>query len=138
MRKNLAKRALTTGEDLNDTVFGKIEEISKHIDELNNINDSNLPSSFYSKSTTIECLKEISTIVKEPFYQELEITDILKLTNIVGIACNGKIGEYPDPSVYIVKNIFPGCYMSMADIATAEEYSKSNKQFGSAWNQRRK
>ena len=125
--KNLAKRALTTGEDLNDAVFGEIEEISKNIDELNNIDDSNFPSSFYSTSTTVESLKEISTIVKEPFYKELEVTDVLKLINIVGIACNGKIGEYPDPSVYIVKNIFPGCYISMADIATAEEYSKGNK-----------
>ena len=101
--------------------------MSKNIGELNNIDNSSLPSSFYSTSTTIESLKEISKVVKEPFFQELEVTDILKLFNIVGIACNGKIGEYPDPTVYIVKNIFPGCYISMADIATAEEYSKGDK-----------
>lgn len=66
-------------------------------------------------------------IRKESFFQELQLPEILKLFNIVGIACNGKVGEYPDPSVYIVKNIYPGCYISMADIATAEEYSKGKE-----------
>ena len=125
--KNLAKRALNTGENINEIVFEEINNISKNIKELENIDYSSHPSSFYSTSTTIESLKDISELVNESFFKELEITDILKLINIVGIGCNGKIGEYPDPSVYIVKNIYPGCYISIADIATAEEYSKGNK-----------
>ena len=125
--KNLAKRALNSGEDLNGLILREVEEISKHIEELNDIDISSSPSSFYSTSTTLESLREISKIVKEPFFQELEAKDILKLFNVVGIACNGKIGEYPDPSVYIVNNIYPGCYISIADIATAEEYSKGIK-----------
>ena len=124
--KNLAKRALNSGE-LNSIVFKEITQISEHIDELNDIDDSGSPSSFYSTCTTIESLKEISKISKESFFAELEVTDILKLINIVGIACNGKVGEYPDPSVYLVKNIYPGCYISLADIVTAEEYSKGNE-----------
>ena len=123
--KSLAKRALNTG-NINQA-FNEIEEISKHIDELNDIENASLPLSFYSTCTTVESLKEICKIVKEPFYKELEVADILKLFNVVGIACNGKIGEYPDPSVYLVKNIYPGCYISMADIATAEEYSKGKE-----------
>jgi len=124
--KSLAKRALNSGE-LNTIIFKEINQISKNINELNDIDDSSNPSSFYSTCTTIDSLKEISNISKESFFNELEITDILKLINIVGIACNGKIGEYPDPSVYLVKSIFPGCYISLADIATAEEYSKGNE-----------
>ena len=123
--KSLAKRALNTG-DINQS-FNEIEEISRHVEDLNKIENSSLPLSFYSTCTTLESLKEMCKIVKEPFYKDLEVSDILKLFNIVGIACNGKIGEYPDPSVYLVKNIYPGCYISMADIATAEEYSKGNK-----------
>ena len=124
--KNLAKRAVNSG-DLLDIVIHEIEEISEHIDELNKINNSSLPTSFYSTFTTIDTLKELSKNVKEPFFKELEVTDILKLFNIVGVACNGNIGEYPDPSVYIVKNIYPGCYISMADIATSEEFSKGKQ-----------
>ena len=124
--KNLAKRALNSG-DLFDVAINEIEEISNHIDELNDIDNSSLPQSFYSTSTTIDSLRQISQKVKEPFFKELELTDILKLFNVVGIACNGKIGEYPDPSVYIVKNIYPGCYISMADIATVEEFTKGDK-----------
>ena len=125
--KSLAKRALISGEDLNEVTFKEIEEISKNINEIENLEFPFDPSSFYSTCTTIDSMKEISKISKEPFFNELEVTDILKLFNVVGIACNGKIGEYPDPSVYIVKNIYPGCYISMADIATAEEYTKGNK-----------
>ena len=124
--KNLAKRALNSG-DLLDIVIHELEEISEHINELNKIDNSSLPSSFYSTCTTIDSLKDISKNIKEEFFKELEVTDILKLFNIVGVACNGKIGEYPDPSVYIVKNIYPGCYISMADIATSEEFSKGDK-----------
>jgi hypothetical protein len=123
--KSLAKRALNSG-DLNQ-VFQEIEDISNHINELDNLECPFQPLSFYSICTTLESLKEISNISKESFYNELEISDILKLFNVVGIVCNGKIGEYPDPSVYLIKNIYPGCYISMADIATAEEISKGTK-----------
>ena len=54
-----------------------IEEISKHIEELNDIDISSSPSSFYSTSTTLESLREISKIVKEPFFQELEAKDLV-------------------------------------------------------------
>ena len=124
--KSLAKRALNTG-DLNTLIAKEIDEISKCIDELNDIDYSTHPSSFYSTCTTVESLKDIRNLVNEPIYDELEVSEVLKLINIVGIACNGKVGEYPDPSVYLVKNIYPGCYISMADIATAEEYSKGNE-----------
>ena len=127
--KSLAKRALNCGDlnNLRNIIFNEIKQISDNINELKDIDYSSHPSSFYSTCTTIESLQEISKLSKEPFFNELEIIEILKLINIVGIACNGKIGEYPDPSVYLVKNIYPGCYISLADIATAEEYSKGKE-----------
>ena len=124
--KNLAKRAINSGE-LDTIVFKEIKQISDNINELNDIDDSSNPSSFYSTSTTIESLKELSQVSKESFFNELDITEVLKLINIVGIACSGNVGEYPDPSVYLIKNVYPGCYISLADIATAEEYSKGNE-----------
>ena len=124
--KSLAKRALNSGE-LNSIIFKEIKQISDNINELQDIDYSSHPSSFYSTCTTVESLQEISKLSKEPFFDELDITEVLKLINIVGIACNGKIGEYPDPSVYLVKNIYPGCYISLADIVTAEEYTKGKE-----------
>ena len=124
--KSLAKRAMNSGE-LNSIIFKEIKQISDNINELQDIDYSSHPSSFYSTCTTVESLQEISNLSKEPFFNELDITEVLKLINIVGIACNGKIGEYPDPSVYLVKNIYPGCYISLADIVTAEEYTKGKE-----------
>ena len=124
--KSLAKRAINSG-DLHNIVFKEIQQMSDNIKELEDIDYSSHPSSFYSTCSTVESLLEITKLSKEPFFNELDITEVLKLINIVGIACNGKIGEYPDPSVYLVKNIYPGCYISMADIAAAEEYSKGKE-----------
>ena len=125
--KGLARIALRDEEDLNDVINKEIEEISNHINELNDIDYSKHPTSFYSTSTTIESLKDLCNLFKNPIFKELEITEILKFFNIVGIACNGNIGYYPDPSIYFLNKIFVGCYISIADIVTAEEYSKGKE-----------
>ena len=122
----MEKKALNFRE-LNIIIDKEIKQISDNIDELKNIEYSSHPTSFYSTCTTIESLKDISKLSKDPFFNELELTDVLKLIKIVGVACNGKIGEYHDPSSYIVKNIYPGCYISLADIVTVEEYSKGKE-----------
>ena len=125
--KSLAKKALGEDEDLNEVVFKEIGNISNHIEELDSIDYTKHPSSFYSTSTTLESLKDLAKLYKDPIFKEIQISDILKIFNIVGIACNGNIGDYPEPSVYYLKKIFPGCYISIADIATAEEYSKGSE-----------
>ena len=125
--KVLAKRALKDDEDLDEVISKEIGNISNHIEELNSIDYTTHPSSFYSTSTTVESLKELGQLYKEPIFKELQFSNILKLFNIVGIACNGKVGDYPDPSIYLLNKIFPGCYISIADIATAEEYSKGSE-----------
>eukprot|EP00833_Pecoramyces_ruminatium_P012738 jgi/Orpsp1_1/1186770/evm.model.d7180000053193.1 len=125
--KGLARRALKDGENLDDVIFREIKEISNHIDELNDIDSTNHPSSFYSISTTIESLKDLCSLYKNTIFNELEISDILKFFNIVGVACHGNIGDYPDPSIYLINKMYPGCYISIGDIITAEEYSKGNE-----------
>jgi hypothetical protein len=122
--KALAKRATNSIGDLQNTILKELKEISNHSNELNEIDTASYPISFYSTCNTVESIQEIIELMKDPTFQELELPDILKLFNVVGIACKGTIGEYPDPSMYLIKNIYPGCYISMADIATAEEYSK--------------
>ena len=111
----MQKGALKDGEDSNEVIFKEIEQISKHKEELNDIDYSKHHTSFYSTSKTAESIKNLSDLFKNPVFEELE--------NIVGIACNGNVGDYPDPSIYLLNKIYPGCYVSMADIATAEEYS---------------
>ena len=122
--KALAKRATNSIGDLQNTILKELKEISNHSNELNEIDTASYPISFYSTCNTVESIQEIIELMKDPTFQELELPDILKLFNVVGIACKGTIGEYPDPSMYLIKNIYPGCYISMADIVTAEEYSK--------------
>ena len=44
------------------------------------------------------------------------------------IAAFGKIDNYPDPLLYLAKSIYPGCYVSVSDIITAENITKSQKK----------
>ena len=75
--RSLAKRALNSGE-LNNIVFNEIKKITENIEELNDVDCTSHPSSFYSTCSTIESLKEISKLSKQDFFNELEITEILK------------------------------------------------------------
>ena len=75
--KSLAKRSLNSG-DLHNIVFKEIEQMSDNINELNDIDYSSHPSSFYSTCTTVESIQEVVKLSKEPFFNELEITEILK------------------------------------------------------------
>jgi hypothetical protein len=62
--KSLAKRAMNSGE-LNSIIFKEINQISDNINELQDIDFSSHPSSFYSTCTTVESLQEISKLSKE-------------------------------------------------------------------------
>lgn len=124
--KSLAKRALNSG-DLREIALQELKEMFNNINELDKVDLPNEPISFYSTCTTTESLKELKNSLDDSLLNDLQLTELLKLFNVVGIACSGKVGEYPDPSVYIVSKIYPGCYISIADIVTAEEFSKGNK-----------
>lgn len=49
----------------------------------------------------------------------LDANEILQIVNIVGVACYGPIGDFPDASTWPIKEIYVGCYVSVADIITS-------------------
>ena len=104
--KGLAKRTLKDDEDLNKVIFKEIEQISKHNKELKDIDYSTHHTIFYSTSITIESIKHLYDLFKNPVFEELEITNILKLFNIGSIAWNGNVGDYSYHSIYLLNKIY--------------------------------
>ena len=126
--KSLAKRAATSGLDCTEQIKEEIKEMSQHLSEINEVDYSNDPVSFYSTSSTVESIKELCQLVEDPVFEEMSATEFLEITNIVGIASFGNIADYPDPLLYLAKTIYPGCYISVSDIITAESISKSQQK----------
>lgn len=125
--KGLAKRALKTGFDLTDVIHNEIKVIHQHIKELDGIDDSEHLKSFYSVETTLEGLKTLSQLVDDNLLDEISVSDIIQLTNIVGIACYNPIGDYPDAMSFRLHDIFPGVYISVSDITVYQTMAMNNK-----------
>ena len=123
--KSLAKRAFVEGIDFDSIAREEVKKMAEHINELKDIDDSNHLQSFYSLSTTLEGIKTVCDLSKDEIFEQIEINDIIKLLNIVGVGVYGNIGNYPDPFNYVIKNIYPGCYISLSDIITVEEINKN-------------
>ena len=123
--KSLAKRANKEGTNFDEAAQLEVIEMSKHIHELDDIDDSNHAISFYSTCTTLDGIRTLSKMPTDPSSQEifesLTVNDIIKLMNIVGIAAKGKINNYPDPMVYRLEKIYVGTFVSMSDIVTSLE-----------------
>ena len=126
--KNLAKRAVEGGLDFTEQIKEEILDMKNHLQEISNIDYSNDPTSFYSTSSTLEGIKALCDLDQDPVFGELSATDFLELINIVGIASFGTIGDYVDPLLYLVKAVYPGCYISVSDIITAESVSKGQQK----------
>ena len=125
--KSLAKRAINLSTNYDVEIHNDIKKIAEHFDELKDIKKDNLNVSFYSTISTLEGLEELVKLSKDDLFEQIPGTDMLKLINIVGIAVYGKIGDYPEPSLYKPNKIFPGCYISLSDILTVNEYT-NNKE----------
>lgn len=126
--KNLAKRAVEGGLDFTEQIKEEILDMKNHLKEIGDIDYSNDPTSFYSTSSTLEGIKALCDLDQDPVFGELSATDFLELINIVGIASFGTIGDYVDPLLYLVKGVYPGCYISVSDIITAESFSKGQQK----------
>jgi len=98
-----------------------------NFDEIKNINYKNHAVSFYSQATTIEGLKLLIELSDDPEFKNFTADEILQLTNIVGIACNGSIGDFPDPSTWRMNEIYYGCHISVADIITSFHQSSDSE-----------
>ena len=123
--KGLAKRAVAEGMEFDDVVRKEVVEIVNHIKELDNIDDSKLTPSFYSTCNTLDGIKAVCSFyqdaIKDNIFEEVTANDILKIINIVGVAGNSTIGNFPDPMTYRIKTLYPGTFISLSDILTTYE-----------------
>lgn len=117
----LARRAQTAGMDFDRTLRNEILQMKAHLHELSNIEFSTHSTSFYSQATTLEGIKEVCEIADDPdTFDGLLAVDLLRLFNIVGVPCVAPISDFPDPMTYRIERLFPGTYVSVADLSTVE------------------
>ena len=122
--KALAKRAFVSGLDFDETAKKEVIEISKHMNELEGINEDKLNISFYSTCNTLDGIRLVSKLPeKKEIFDDITANDIIKLLNVVGIAAYATIGNYPDPMTFRLEKIYPSTFISVSDILTAFEVS---------------
>jgi hypothetical protein len=120
--KNLAKRAMKSGLNFAEIAIAEVKEMAKHLSELDGIDDDDHYESFYSRCTTLEGIKSLCELVDdENTIDEMSELDILQMINIVGIPCEGPVGDYTDPMLYRIKEIFLGTFVSISDILVNKE-----------------
>ena len=125
--KALAKRAFISGLDFDEIAKKEVLKISKHISELDGIDESKLNVSFYSTCNTLDGIRTLSQLPKKKeIFDDLTANDIIKLLNIVGIAAYSTVGNYPDPMTYRLEKIYPSTFISISDILTAYEVSNGS------------
>lgn len=90
-----------------------------HFYEISKIDDKNHSVSFYSQATTLEGIRTLVEFTRDETFSMFNADEILQIINIVGVACNGPIGDFPDASTWPIKEIYVGCYVSVADIITS-------------------
>jgi hypothetical protein len=125
--KGLARRAMKTGFDLSQVVYDEVKAIHANLKELDDIDDSEHHRSFYSMETTLEGIKTLAQLVDEGILKDTPVSDIIQLTNIVGIGCYHQVGDYPDAMTYRVHDLFPGAYISVSDITICQTMKSTDK-----------
>ena len=117
--KGLARRAGMTGDDAIDIDALVRKEICAIIDNVHVLEDLRATpteiQSFCSLESTLSALFALKEFTLSDL-DELSAVELLRFVHIVGIACNGKIGDYPDPMSWRCDDIYPGVYISVADI----------------------
>ena len=136
--KSLAKRALGGGEiDFDDIIRKETIQIVNNIKELDSVDESKLTTSFYSTCNTLDGIKAVCNLYneaqKENIFNKVTANDIIKIINIVGVAANATIGNFPDPMTYRLNTLYPGTFVSLSDILIAYETTNGQnlKEIGS-------
>ena len=135
--KNLAKRAMSSEVDFDEIIRKEAKQIADHIKELDSVDESKLTVSFYSTCNTLDGIKAVCNLYheaqKENIFNEITANDIIKIINIVGVAANAPIGNYPDPMTYRINTLYPGTFVSLSDILIAYETTNGQnlKEIGS-------
>ena len=118
--RGLAKRAAISGFNFDEIAREEALKIAANLEELlTEIDDSTHQCSFYSMETTLGGIKAVADLTKNPDFEDCTVHDILLLLNIVGIACKGPIGDFPDPMTWRVNEIYPGVFVSISDLMTS-------------------
>jgi hypothetical protein len=125
--RGLARRAVTQGLDFNEILRKEVRIMAEHIHELKDIDDSDHLVSFFSQDTTLGGIRAVCELVTDDMLDDVNANDILRMVNIVGIACSGPIGEFPDPMTWRVSELYQGCYVSLADVLTAYMQSRGKQ-----------
>ncbi|XP_070506970.1 uncharacterized protein [Chironomus tepperi] len=134
--KNLARRSAKCTGELNFDEIAKSEalKVAEHFHEIADIDDSGHEVSFYSQATTMDGIRTLIAFTKDEAFENATVFEILELLNIVGVACKGPIGNYPDPSPWRIEKIYPSCFVSFSDILCVLNQSCLNKLLVPAYN----
>jgi hypothetical protein len=126
--RGLAKRAAVDGLNFDEIAREEALEMAKYLDELTDVvNDSKHQCSFYSMETTLGGIKAVADLTRESNFDEYSANDILLLLNVVGVACEGPVGDFPDPMTWRVNRIYPGVFVSVSDLMTSKLQSRSTE-----------
>jgi len=98
--------------DLKKTLLSEIQNVIDHKAELESIPEGTIKS-MISLETTLDSLLYIAN---QPiaFYNDFDVLELLKMINIVGIAVNAPIGDYPDPKTWNINSV-SNVYTSVSD-----------------------
>ena len=119
--RGLAKRAALSGFNFDEIARDEVQAIAKNLAELTDkVDDSAHQCSFYSMETTLGGIKTVASLVNEDNFDQLTANEILLLLNVVGIACEGPVGDFPDPMTWRVNKIYPGVFVSVSDLMTSK------------------
>lgn len=86
--------------------------MAAHFDEIKDIDYKNHEVSFYSQATTFEGIRMLVEFSQDGSFNKFDADEILQILNIVGVACVGPIGEFPDASTWPITEVLAGCYVS--------------------------
>ena len=119
--KGLAHRI---GDDLDftGTARSEIRAMYEHLDELSTVDDTNHAISFLDLETTLSGIRTACELVDrrvisgESLLDSVSCSEILRLLNIVGIACKAPVGTFPDAMTWRVDKMFLGTLCSVSDI----------------------
>ena len=125
--RGLAKRAAKEGLDFNEIARNEVMEMAKHFCEIEDVDDSNHLVSFFAQDTTFGGIQALVDVSKNENFNLFDVDDIIELLNVVGVACSGPIGDFPDPMTWSVNEIYLGCYSSVSDVLVGYNQSKGGK-----------
>lgn len=102
--------SLSNRIDINEICRREVKQMFEHFREIQDIDDKDHNVSFWSKDTTLGGIKAVCQLAGDNLLDKLEANDIILMLNLVGVACSGPVGSFPDPKTWRVNKIYSGKY----------------------------